>query len=72
MATRITRTVVDDLDGSTEGVNTRRFSIDGVDYEIDLSPANSGRFNDALAPYRKAARRLPKTRRPRRRLNTDQ
>lgn len=67
MATRITYTVVDDLDGSTDHVSTRRFSIDGVDYEIDLSPANSIRLDQALTPFRQAARRLPRAGRPRRR-----
>jgi hypothetical protein len=70
MATRITHILVDDLDGSAEAVTTRRFSVDGVDYEIDLSPANSHRFDQALAPFWQAARRLPKTRRRPRRQAT--
>ena len=68
MATRIRRTVVDDLDASTDGVGTYRFAIEGVEYEIDLSEANLQRLRTALAPFTAAARRLPKhkpvTRRP--------
>lgn len=68
MATRIQRTVVDDLDASTDGVSTYRFAIEGVEYEIDLSEANLQRLRTALAPFTAAGRRLPKhkpvTRRP--------
>jgi hypothetical protein len=71
VATRTTHIVVDDLDGSTGNATTRRFAIDGVEFEIDLAPANNARFDQALAVYRNAARRLPKTRpagrRPRKR-----
>ena len=34
MATRTTHIVVDDLDGSTEAVTTRRFGVDGVDLSV--------------------------------------
>lgn len=67
MATRTTYLVVDDLDGSAEGVTTRRFTVDGIDYEIDLSPANSTGFDQALGPYLSAARRLAGTGKPHRR-----
>jgi hypothetical protein len=67
MATRTTYVVVDDLDGSTDAVTTRRFTVDGVDYEIDLSPANSATFDQVLGPYLSAARRLPRSRKPHRR-----
>lgn len=60
MATRIQRTVVDDLDASTDGVGTYRFALEGVDYEIDLSEANLQRLRAALAPFTSAGRRLPK------------
>jgi hypothetical protein len=41
---------VDDLDGS-EGAETLRYSVDGQDYEIDLSEANAEKFRTTLAPY---------------------
>jgi Lsr2 len=37
---------------------TRRFSVDGADYEIDMSEAESEAFDEMLAPYREAARLL--------------
>ena len=40
MAIRIEERVIDDLDGSTTDVSTCRFTIDDIDYEIDLSQAN--------------------------------
>ena len=60
MAVHIQRTVVDDLDASTDDVGTYRFALEGVEYEIDLSPANLQRLRAALAPFTCAARRLPK------------
>ena len=60
MAVRIQRTVVDDLDASTDDVGTYRFALEGVEYEIDLSQANLQRLRAALAPFTAAGRRLPK------------
>ena len=59
MATRITKTLVDDLDG-TDAAGTYRFALEEVPYEIDLSDANLQRLRDALAPFMAAGRRLPK------------
>ena len=51
------RTILaDDLDGSEADVSTVSFSIDGSNYEIDLSADNQGRLNETLAPYVEAAR----------------
>jgi hypothetical protein len=61
MATHTHVEVVDDLDASTTDVGTYRFTLEGVDYEIDLSAPNADRLRDALAPYIAVARRLPKT-----------
>ena len=48
----MTRTVlVDDLDGSQEGVHTVRFSLDGNDFEIDLSADNEARLRDKLTRF---------------------
>ncbi|MEV6493480.1 Lsr2 family protein [Actinoplanes sp. NPDC051633] len=62
MATRTEEIVIDDLDGSTDDVGTCRFTIDGVEYKIDLSAANRQRLQDALTPFITAARRLPNRR----------
>ena len=51
MAT-VTRTfLVDDLDGSTEDVENVRISLDGTNFEIDLSAANAARLREKLAKY---------------------
>ena len=51
MAT-VTRTfLVDDLDGSTEDVQNVRISLDGADFEIDLSAVNAARLREKLAKY---------------------
>jgi hypothetical protein len=49
---RVTKTfLVDDIDGSTEDVETVRISLDGTNFEIDLSAANSARLREKLAKY---------------------
>jgi hypothetical protein len=59
MSTRTVTTVVDDLDGSTEGIGTYRFALEHLTYEIDLSADNVDRLRTALAPFIAAGRRLP-------------
>ena len=59
MATHVRTELIDDLDASTDGVESHRFAFDGVDYEIDLTEANLRRLRDALAPFTTAGRRLP-------------
>lgn len=49
-------THIDDLDG-TAADETVTFSLDGVDYEIDLSTANAGALREALSVYVGAAHR---------------
>jgi len=59
MATKHITHLVDDLDGTVldEGDGTQiRFSIDGREYEIDLSRRNADKFYNALAPFVDAAR----------------
>ena len=41
MATQTSVTFVDDIDGSTEGVEHYTFSWLGRDYEIDLAPKSA-------------------------------
>jgi Lsr2 len=40
----------DDLDGS-EGAETLRYTVDGQEYEIDLSTANAEKFRKGLQTY---------------------
>jgi hypothetical protein len=49
---------VDDLDGSTsDDISTVEFGVDGVSYEIDLTPTNAAKLRDELAEFIGAARR---------------
>jgi hypothetical protein len=50
--------LVDDIDGSEAGVETRRFSVGDQKYEIDLSPRNREALVDALRPFIACARRV--------------
>lgn len=51
------RTVlVDDLDNSERMVTTTSFSLDGRDYEIDLSSKNLNALRKVLAPFVESAR----------------
>jgi nucleoid-associated protein Lsr2 len=56
MATRVTTTLIDDLDQS-EASETVTFALDGAAYEIDLSEKNAAKLRDDLAPWVKASRR---------------
>jgi hypothetical protein len=49
--------LIDDLDGS-EGAETIKYSVDGKDYEIDLSEKNAKRFRDALKEFIDASREV--------------
>ena len=64
MATKTVTTVVDDLDGSTDGVKTVELTLDGVQYQVDLSTANQRGLSDALAPYLRAAHTVGGRRKP--------
>jgi hypothetical protein len=56
MAKRVVETLIDDIDGS-DADRTISFSIDGDQYAIDVSKANADKFEAAVAPYVKAARK---------------
>lgn len=56
-------TLIDDLDGS-EAVETIRFMLDGVEYEIDLSGLNAQDLRDSLDPFVKASRKVGRSRIP--------
>ncbi|MFY1691734.1 histone-like nucleoid-structuring protein Lsr2 [Plantactinospora sp. WMMB782] len=57
MAKQVIHKLVDDLDGG-DADETVRFSLDGVQYEIDLSAKNAGKLRDAFAPYTASGQRL--------------
>jgi hypothetical protein len=48
--------LIDDLDGS-QASQTLTFSLDGVDFEIDLNDANAENLRSALSGYTDKARR---------------
>lgn len=58
MATKTEVTLIDDLDGSLADREGVKFSLDGVDYEIDLSRENDEALAGALAPFISHARRV--------------
>lgn len=59
MAQRVTVQMVDDLDGtSSDTIDTVAFSLDGVDYEIDLHTDNAERLRAGLAEFVTVAHRV--------------
>jgi Lsr2 len=49
--------LIDDLDES-EGAETITYTVNGQDYEIDLSEENAQGFYDVLGPYIEKSRRV--------------
>jgi hypothetical protein len=60
VAARTVVHLVDDVDGG-EADETVTFSLDGVDYTIDLSASNADSLRKALAEFVGAARRAGRT-----------
>lgn len=60
MARRVVMKVTDDIDGSEleVGKPPTTFSLNGTDYEIDLSAANAEKLTATLDPYIAGARRV--------------
>jgi hypothetical protein len=56
MAQQTTVRFIDDLDDS-DASGTFDFSLDGRNYQIDLSDDNAAKLRDALAPYIDVARK---------------
>ncbi len=56
MATKVTVTLEDDLDGGPAD-ETVRFGVGGAEYEIDLNKKNARAFRTQLAPFAEHARR---------------
>ena len=50
--------LIDDLDKTSEATETIKYSVDGKDYEIDLSEENAQRFRDALKEGIEASREV--------------
>ena len=57
MAQIVTRTFIDDIDGS-EAERTFNFAVDGTAYEIDLSTANIAEFQSAIGGFLESARKV--------------
>ena len=52
MAQKIEVTLVDDVDGTADdGIETVRFSVNGVPWEIDLNPENLAVWNKKIGFY---------------------
>lgn len=58
MAKKVTVTLVDDYDGESKADETVFFSIDGSDYEIDLSIKNAGKLRESLEEWTDKARKV--------------
>ncbi|WP_326595430.1 histone-like nucleoid-structuring protein Lsr2 [Streptomyces sp. NBC_01803] len=62
MATKIVTVYTDDLTGEEASeVGTHTFSIDGVNYEIDLAPDSFDKFLATLSPFIEAGRKTGRT-----------
>lgn len=57
MATRTIVTLIDDLDGASEATETVAFSMDGTEFEIDLTANNAQQLRETLEPFVSCARR---------------
>ncbi|MFI5497101.1 Lsr2 family protein [Actinoplanes sp. NPDC051859] len=57
MAKQIVTLLTDDLDGG-EADHTVEFSLDGVNYTIDLSEKNTAKLRKVMDPYLAAATRV--------------
>jgi hypothetical protein len=57
VAKQVIHKLVDDLDGG-DAEQTVKFSLDGVQYEIDLSSKNAAKLRDVFAPYAAAGTKV--------------
>jgi hypothetical protein len=62
--------LTDDLDGS-EATQTLNYTVDGQEYEIDLSEENVQRFHEALEPFVSVSRQVTRQTAPTRRGRGD-
>ncbi|MFE3262406.1 Lsr2 family protein [Nocardia sp. NPDC059091] len=63
MARKVVVSIVDDFDGESVADETVTFTLNGVEYEIDLSRANAGQLRGAFEPWISHARKVRGTRR---------
>ncbi|MEW1569491.1 Lsr2 family protein [Streptomyces sp. NPDC093509] len=64
MAQKIVTVYTDDLTGGEDQeVQTHTFSLDGVNYEIDLVPENYDKLLEALAPFISSGRKVGRAKR---------
>jgi hypothetical protein len=62
MAQRTVTILTDDLDGTeSSDIETVQFALDGASYEIDLSPKNRKKLEDALTPFLDKSRKAGKS-----------
>ncbi|MEW2426283.1 Lsr2 family protein [Streptomyces sp. NPDC017943] len=74
MAQKIVTVYTDDLTGAeSEEVQTHTFSLDGVNYEIDLASESYDKLFEALSPFISGGRKVGRTKASARRSkqNTD-
>ncbi|MEU9575108.1 Lsr2 family protein [Streptomyces massasporeus] len=65
MAQKIVTVYTDDLTGEeSEEVQTHSFSLDGVNYEIDVVADNYDKLFQALAPFIEKGRKVGRTKGP--------
>ena len=57
MAQKVQTILIDDID-SSEAQETVTFSLDGKDYEIDLTTAHATELRDSLAKFVDASRKI--------------
>ena len=62
MAQKIVHSLVSDLSGDEDGVSNVEFSLDGSDYEIDLTSPEQAKLRDTFAEYIEHARRTGRNR----------
>ncbi|MGP4112752.1 histone-like nucleoid-structuring protein Lsr2 [Streptomyces sp. 4N509B] len=64
MAQKVVTIYTDDLTGAeASDVSTHRFSLNGVEYEIDLTPENYDKLDAALRPFIEKGRKVGRLRR---------
>jgi hypothetical protein len=62
MAQKIVTVYSDDLTGmDSDEVSTHRFSLNGINYEIDLTPESYDKLDAALRPFIDKGRKLGRT-----------
>jgi hypothetical protein len=58
VAKKVIVELIDDFDGKSKAEETVFFSLDGVEYEIDLSTKNAGKLRGVFEQWTGAARKV--------------